>query len=678
MLQKMVLLIALCAAVTPAQDPEPCSLPLLDQSNNMRMHLMRVATELTDSHYPGIGSGADWQAIRGKREQEFLEMMGLYDVPLHGQRPALNVKLVETIPQDGFRIEKLYYESLPDLYVPANLYIPTRIKKPVPAILYVCGHAETQKVHYQAHARKFAQLGFVCLIIETIQWGEIRGEHWGCYANGWFHWYSRGYTPAGVELWNAIRGLDLLCARKEVNAEKLGVTGISGGGAQSWYIAAADQRIKAVATACGASTLKAHLQTKTIDNHCDCMMPINTYQRDFHDIGALIAPRPLMMVQSNRDGLNTIESVRELHQTIKQIYDVYGASQNLQLVETPGGHSYHRDSRQAILAFFVKHLQQKAIPLTEIGDLDESEQAQLPENRLKVYVNGPLPKDRTLTIQDTFSKLPEPPTLYSRGEVAAQKEKTLQFLQTRTFAAFPKEPAAFTAACEFRSDDGARHGLTVYSFVSEKEWRLRTTIRWHNPQQEKNPLMIVLRQPDESRGASEKFIAELSKNWNVAILDCRGIGDTGWASEQQWHLRRAAAWTGRTLASMRVYDVLRCIEFVQTLAGVNDGQIALAAQGEMAVIALYAALLNGRCSALLLQNPPATQNAASRPDGRGEALEMLNCLRITDVNQIPGLLCPMPIAFVGNRPEAYTWSQQTYQRIGAAGQFRTIARVADF
>jgi cephalosporin-C deacetylase-like acetyl esterase len=652
--------------------------PLLDQTNNMRHYLMRVATEITDHPYGGMDSLADWQAIRPQREQEFLEMMGLYDVPWQGQRPPLNVKIVDTIHQDGFRIEKLYYESLPDLYVPANLYIPNGIKKPVPAILYVCGHAETQKVYYQAHARKFAQLGFVCLIIETIQWGEVRGQHWGCYANGWFHWYSRGYTPAGVELWNGIRGLDLLCARTEVNPEKLGVTGISGGGAQSWYIAAADQRIKAVATACGASTLKAHLQTKTIDNHCDCMTPINTYQRDFHDIGALIAPRPLLMVQSNRDGLNTIESVRDLHQTIKRLYDWHGASPNLQLVETPGGHSYHKNSRQAIFAFFMKHLQKKEMPVSEIGDIDESEQAQWSQDRLRVYVHGPLPKDRTLTIQDTFFKLPAPPTLSSREQVEAQKKKTVQFLKTRTFAAFPKEPAPFAAACEFRSDDGAPYGLCVYSFISEPGWRLRTTIRWHHPQRDKHAMMIVLRDPDEMRGATEKFIAELNKDWNVAIFDCRGVGDTGWAADQQWHLRRASAWTGRTLASMRVYDLVRCIEFIKTLDGVDKDKIALAGQGEMSVIALYAALLNGHCCGLLLQDPPATQNAASRPDGRGEAIEMLNCLRVTDVNQIPGLLLPTPIAFVGKWPKEYTWSQQVYQVLGHSEQFRTIAGVGDF
>ena len=93
-------------------------------------------------------------------------------------------------------------------------------------MLYVCGHALKQKEYYQAHPRKFAQLGFACLLIETIQRGEIEGHHHGTYHRGWFNWYSQGYTPAGVELWTGVRALDLLASLPEVDSERLGVTGI--------------------------------------------------------------------------------------------------------------------------------------------------------------------------------------------------------------------------------------------------------------------------------------------------------------------------------------------------------------------------------------------------------------------------------------------------------------------
>ena len=141
-----------------------------EQCNNIRHYLQRVAGEITDQSLAEITSLEQWQQIRPQRYNEYIEMMGLIDVPMTGKRPPLNIKIVDTIQKETYRIVKLYYESLPRLYVPANLYIPNNIKQPAPAILYVCGHARNQKVHYQAHPRRFAQLGFVCLIIETIQW----------------------------------------------------------------------------------------------------------------------------------------------------------------------------------------------------------------------------------------------------------------------------------------------------------------------------------------------------------------------------------------------------------------------------------------------------------------------------------------------------------------------------
>ncbi|MCK4465248.1 MAG: acetylxylan esterase, partial [Bacteroidales bacterium] len=359
-------------------------------------------------------------------------------------------------------------------------------------------------------------MGFVCLIIETIQMGEVRGEHWGCYANGWFHWYSRGYTPAGVEVWNAVRGLDLLSERPEVDPEKLGVTGLSGGGSQSWYIAAADPRIKAVAPVCGASTLKAHLLTRTIDGHCDCMMPINTYRRDFQDIGALIAPRPLLIAQADRDGINTIESVRELYSDIRKIYDLYDAPEQISLVETPGGHSYHQISREKIFSFFIKHLMGKQISPEDAGDLNESPEIQLSEEELKVYVDGPPKDDRTTKIQDSFVKLPATPVISNEKELHAFRDSVKRFLKRETFGAFPQDPAPFDPRLVFRAADGAQYGWEVYSFISEEGWRLKVDVRWKNKPHEKKPLMIVLRSPDEDRWESEGFIGDLKDVWNIA------------------------------------------------------------------------------------------------------------------------------------------------------------------
>src|SRR5262249_15993065 len=159
--------------------------------------------------------------------------------------------------------------------------------KKYPTILYVCGHGNVvengvsygSKVSYQYHPAWFASHGYVCLILDTLELGEIRGEHHGSYREGMWWWRSRGDTPAGVERWNALRALDYLETRPEVDATKFGLTGRSGGGATSWWVAAADERIKAVVPVAGIADLYAHVcegatpryARGVISGHCDCM-----------------------------------------------------------------------------------------------------------------------------------------------------------------------------------------------------------------------------------------------------------------------------------------------------------------------------------------------------------------------------------------------------------------------
>ncbi len=633
-------------------------------ANNIRHHLTRVAEEITSQSLDNIKTKEDWEDLRSIKLDRMRKMISLIDVPFEGERPPLNTEITGTVHKEGYRIEKLFYESLPGLYVVANLYVPENIKEPRPAIIYLCGHSRTQKVHYQEHPRKFAQLGFVCLIVETIQYGEVFGEHWGCYANGWFHWYSKGYTPAGVEVWNAIRGLDLLEKRLEVDPENIGVTGISGGGAIAWFMAAVEPRIKAVAPVCGASTLEAQITTRTIDGHCDCMMYINTGLWDIPELGALIAPRPLLIAQADRDGLNKVESVRKIHERIRSFYELYEVPENVGYIETPGGHSYHENSREMIFSFFMKHLMGKEISPVEAGDVNQSPAIQLSADELKVYVDGPPADDRTKAIQESFIKTATLPDITERDELIKHSKLVKTFLKENTFNGFPDDPPPFDSVLVFRTLDRAPFGSRIYSFNTEKDWRLKIDIRYMNPGSEKHPLMIVLRNSGEKRWASEAFISGLNDNWNIAYLEVRGIGEFGWAPELQWHVRRASAWTGRTIASMQVYDVLRALEFCRTLEIADPDQLGIAARDDMAVVALYSALMDGNCKSVIVENPPETQNQPSRPDGRGPAIEMLNCLRITDVNQLPALLYPTEVTFIGKMPGSYRWNNTVLESSG--------------
>src|SRR5262249_40529182 len=156
-------------------------------------------------------------------------------------------------------VEKLHFQSVPGLYVTANLYLPKKAALPAPAVLYLCGHAGTVKdgvsygsrPNYQHHPAWFAENGYACLIVDPLQDGESRGIHHGTHHLGLWWWQTLGYTPAGIECWNAVRALDYLETRKEVDARRLGVTGRSGGGAVSWWLAAADDRPRCIVPVAG-------------------------------------------------------------------------------------------------------------------------------------------------------------------------------------------------------------------------------------------------------------------------------------------------------------------------------------------------------------------------------------------------------------------------------------------
>ena len=156
---------------------------------------------------------------------------------------------------------------MPGLYVTANLYVPKGLKAPAPTVLYVCGHGKVvvngvscgNKCCYQHHPAWFASHGYVCLIVDTLELGEIQDVHHGTAELDRWWWHTVGYTPAGVECWSAIRALDYLESRKEVDPKRIGVTGRSGGGATSWWIAAADDRVQCIIPVAGITDLQCQI-----------------------------------------------------------------------------------------------------------------------------------------------------------------------------------------------------------------------------------------------------------------------------------------------------------------------------------------------------------------------------------------------------------------------------------
>ena len=665
------------AAVLQTKAAAPAARPAALVTNlSIRDYLCREARRITDHSLADLRTPADFKRRHAARRAQFMQMLGLPDL-LSASRGPVPHKVTGIVERPAYRIEKLHYESLPNLQVTANLYVPAVATNASrrPGMLYVCGHAPQQKVHYQGHARRFAELGFPTLIVETVQLGEVTGYHHGCYREGWFHWYSRGYSPAAIEVLNGVRALDLLADRPEVDADRLGVTGISGGGAMTWYIAAADERIKACSPVCATATLASHIYDKVIDGHCDCMWWPNTAMWDLADIGALIAPRPLLLASANQDGIFPIHAIREVHSQLQRLYRTLDQSENLRLVETPGGHNYHEQSRTAIVSWFVKHLTTKAATSEEAGDF-ETDPAKLESaDTLRVYTSGAPEGNRALTIHNELIAIAAPPSVTSAAAVADLRKQVIAKLRGDTFNHFPRTPPNLDVAEEYALDGGEG---TRFAFTSEAGWRLHGIRRNPSDVRGAAPALVVLRSPGEGRYDSDIYAATIRAPWIKLIVETRGTGDTSWGDDLNWHVRRAAAWTGRTVASMRVWDTLRALDAARALPGVDPKRIAIAARGEMGAIALYAALLDGRVSAVFLHTPPPTQNASSQPTGKGPSIEMLNCLRYTDLPQIAGLLYPMEVVIAGDFPPSYRWAEDLHRTVTPAGRFHKLTSMTDW
>jgi cephalosporin-C deacetylase-like acetyl esterase len=627
----------------------------------IREHLCRVAADITDGSLASIDRLEQWQQERPQRYRQYLEMQGLVDgLAPAASRPDLRVTTTGRLEREDVVIEKLHFQSLPRLYVAANLYLPRKLNAPAPAVLYLCGHSPSQKHQYQAHARRWAQLGFVCLIMDTLEYAESPGDHHGAYSSGQFHWYSRGYRPAGVEMWNAIRAIDLLQQRDEVDPERIGVTGISGGGAITWWTAAADDRVKVAAPVCGTGTIRSHVIDRSWDDHCDCMWFNNTYRHDQSDVGALIAPRQLLIASADRDYLFSIASVRECHQRVRRIYDMYGAADDCLLVETPGPHSYHPTSRQRIFAFFLKHLMGVDRPWQEIGDVGELRES---EEALRVYINGPPDDERTSTIHEGFIPRAEPPAITGRESFFTERERVVQALTLQTFAHFPQKPCDLRIEVTYEHEDNDGRPHRRIAFDSEPDVRLIAQLSYPLKATEDGPpVLLYLHEPEAGRRDFETMTRPFVGEWARMAFWPRGTGETASGRELDWHLRRAAALTGRTVASMQVYDALRAVQVVRGEKGVNAKRISIMGRGRMAVVALYAALLDGNLETVVLVDPPASQDVDDRCGTPG--IEMLSCLRFTDLPQVAGLLWPSELVFVGHRPSTYAWAEQVYRTLG--------------
>ena len=403
----------------------------------------------------------EWKSTFAERRSLWLEMLGLKPMP---KRTPLKAVVTGMLDHGDIAIEKLHFQSLPGAFVPGNLYRPAKIKKPLPAVLYLCGHSADGKAApaYQAHGRWFARHGYVALVLDPIQVGEGQGYHHGVYFKNRFDWFSRGYTPAGVEVWNAVRALDYLQSRDDVNGSRLGVSGISGGGAMSWFLAAADDRIACVAPVCQTGTIEQHAVDRTVDGHCDCAFWVNMFRWCTPDIAALIAPRPLLIASGVDDIIWRPFAFHGVYQKVKRQYEALGAGAMCDFVEDFHEHGYTPLLRKTVMAWFDRHLKVAAEPVTD--DVDEKT---MPVKELLVFDGNPPAENRMASIDEEFVKT-GPATPPSIGGSELKKYSASAIAELKRLAFSRTVPDASPRLLEIR-DAGAQSGIRWRTWLFETD-----------------------------------------------------------------------------------------------------------------------------------------------------------------------------------------------------------------
>ena len=603
-------------------------------------HLILETAQVSRRFLEGANSREEWESQREELKRRYFEMLGLWPLP---DRTPLKATVTGTLSLEGVQVEKVHFQSRPGLYVTGNLYRPTNIADK---------GRDGNKTAYQHHGMWFATHGYVCLMIDTLQLGEIAGIHHGTYRKERWWWQSAGYTPAGVECWNGVRAFDYLVSRPDVDAEKLAVTGRSGGGAASFWIAAADDRVKVCVPVSGMADLQCYVDDKVCNGHCDCMFFYNTYRWEWTTIAALVAPRPMLFENSGYDPIFPMPANERIRDRLSKIYGWYEKKPGelFDVGVTPGGHTDNVALRLMAYRWINHHLK---------GDNSEVDEPKLPViegKQLRVFPeDSDLPADRlNATIDETFvpAGTPEPPK--TPEEFTTWSNRLTQRLEELVFREWPDQ----VPAAEVR--DRRADGEYILGTVDE----ILVLARRHEAPQQvpKSPehrerLWLVILNPDEPEAKLPEWVKDtVLAGQSTVTISPRGCGESlAWTRKNPPnYVERAHALVGRTVDAGRVYDIQAVARWLHEADG-NELTIGVAGRGPAGVLGAYAALFETSISEVLLVDPPKSHR---------EGPTLLNVLRIFDVPDAIGLLAPRHVTLLSADTDAFKRSEQIYKAAG--------------
>ena len=587
-----------------------------DIENSLYKHFCSVAFGQLESRKREINrlkTKTDWLERQSLVWGKLSKIIGPFP-----EKTPLNAKITGKLPRDGYSIEKILYESIPGYYVTGALYIPEGIEEKAPAIFYACGHSVDgfRADMYQYICINLVKKGFVVFTIDPMGQGE-RYEYWDpekeeprfpipdhehSYAGA--QCLISGYSTARYFIWDVIRGIDYLLTRGEVDPDRIGMTGRSGGGNLTAYLGALDNRILATAPECYITGYEYIF--KSIGPQC---AEQNLYQMiskglDHADFIEARAPKPTMMITTTRDFFS-IQGARESYSESSRMYHALGAEDKLLMVEDDTVHRSTVKNREAMYAFFQKYLENPGSP-----------------EDLNVEVLAPEQLWVTQTGQVRTSLKGQSVYSLNRSEVQNQLE-TLRTSRADHARHLEKIPSVSARLSGFEYPDKFRepvfsgryvnpdYTLEKYLIDGSGDYVLPVILLKPNGQL-KEEVILILDAEGMEYAADELYLthALLGEGYPVLLADLPGIGSMGpgylkgdsyidSTSYNQWF---AAVLAGRSNVGLRAGDIVRIVHFALSSLDGFSGISALAT-GPLGSELLHAATFEQTINKICLVKP---------------------------------------------------------------------------
>ena len=543
--------------------------------------------EATVARIRTVGEAKARQAwVRAK----ILELLG----GLPDYNGPLNARVTGRIERSHYSIEKVIFESLPEFYVTADLYLPKEGGKH-PGVLMPMGHWEQGKLAAQPMAANLAMKGFVVLAYDPVGQGErqqaydrrIEASLVGGATDQHFQAGAQsilaGENFARYRIWDAKRALDYLLSRPEVESEKIGCTGCSGGGTLTTYISALDPRIKVAAPACYINSWRQLFAGPTGDSEQSFPFFLSS-GLDVADYIELFAPKP-WLINSTIGDFFPIEGARHAYQEALDWYRIYNAEDNIRWAVGPGPHGTPLEVREAIYEWMIRWLKDGR------GNFREEPVEMAPDFDLLATETGQVEGRQIYqVILDRFrQRMSQGSSEQSLAEVRKWSgDRTGRPPVVHVISDAPGEVFR-TQQLALEVEPGLEISGTLYAPIA--------------PGRKSAILLVDLDTPLAERLAAHGAV--------VLNLQPRGVPAPSTGEDQAATKQNIRAWViGKNLAGMRAGDIERGVDVLLAQPDVDAGSLRAAARNVSGVWLLMAASIDARIGKIWLDRTPYSLRAA--------------------------------------------------------------------